>query len=127
MKAFFRGYGAAFAYASLIFILSSIPTLKSPDIGISFEDKIYHAIEYAVMGFLLQRGSDATGRRSAKRFLLVFAAGVCFAATDEIHQWFVPGRQCDFYDFLSDAAGVLAGQAAFSAGSLRKLSRKKNI
>lgn len=126
MKAFLRRYRAALAYASLIFLLSSIPTLKSPDIGLSFEDKIYHAIEYAVMGFLLQRGSDATGRRSAKRFLMVFAVGVCYAATDEIHQWFVPGRQCDFYDFLSDAAGVLAGQTLFSTGHLWLLSRKKN-
>jgi VanZ family protein len=126
MKAFLRRYRAALAYASLIFLLSSIPTLKSPDIGISFEDKIYHAIEYAVMGFLLQRGSDAAGRRSAKRFLLVFAAGVFYAATDEIHQWFVPGRQCDFYDFLSDAAGVFAGQAIFSTGLMWKMSRKKN-
>jgi VanZ family protein len=126
MKAFLRRYRAALAYASLIFLLSSIPTLKSPDIGISFEDKIYHAIEYAVFGFLLQRGADATGRRSAKLFLLVFAAGVCYAATDEIHQWFVPGRQCDFFDFLSDAAGVLAGQAVFSIASGLKTPRKKN-
>lgn len=126
MNRFLRSYGPSFAYALLIFILSSLPSLKSPDIGVSFQDKIYHVLEYAVLGFLLQRGSENSGRRSLKRFLLVSLIGVCYAASDEIHQRFVPGRQCEFLDFLSDAAGVLTGQAVFSTSRTLKISRKKN-
>jgi VanZ family protein len=58
---------------------------------------------------------------------VVFAVGTCYAATDEFHQWFVPGRQCDVFDFLSDAVGVIAGQTAFATGRAWKLWRKKNI
>jgi VanZ family protein len=127
MKRFLRAYGPAVAYAALIFTFSSIPSLKSPDLGISFEDKIYHLIEYAGFGFLLQRGIDGSRGRSLKRILLVFIIGAGFGASDEIHQLFVPGRQCDLFDFFADAAGFTAGQALFLLLRTRFSSREKNI
>ena len=127
MKRLLTGHGPSVAYALLIFILSSLPSLKSPDIGISFQDKIYHVLEYAVLGFLLQRGFENPGGSAWKRFLLISAIGVGYAASDEIHQWFVPGRECDFLDFLADAAGVLAGQAVFSARGIWMPTDKKKF
>jgi VanZ family protein len=127
MKAFARVHGPSIAYALLIFILSSIPALKSPDLGISFEDKIYHMLEYAVLGILLQRGSGMSGDLSLKRILSVSILGVCYGASDEIHQLFVPGRLCDPFDFLADAAGVVAGQALFLALRGRFSTRKKKL
>jgi len=126
MNRIIRSQGPSIAYALLIFILSSLPSLKSPDLGVAFQDKIYHVLEYAVLGSLLQRGSEISGQRSAKRFLLISLIGVCYGASDEIHQRFVPGRQCEFLDFLSDSAGILAGQALYSAGRMLKNTRKKN-
>ncbi len=126
MNPFLRSHGPSIAYALLIFFLSSLPSLKSPDIGVSFQDKIYHVLEYAVLGFLMQRGSERHGRRPLKRLLLISMIGIGYAASDEIHQRFVPGRQCELFDFLSDAAGVLAGQAVFSIGRMLRTSRKKN-
>ena len=32
-----------------------------------------------------------------------------YAVTDEIHQYFVPGRSCEFRDVCIDSAGALAG------------------
>ena len=127
MKLFLRVHGPSAVYALCIFILSSIPSLKSPDLGVSFEDKIYHILEYIVFGILLQRGSVLSGGRSLKRILSISILGVCFGATDEIHQLFVPGRQCDPYDFLADAAGVLSGQALYLVLGATLPSRKKNI
>ena len=127
MKRFLRIHGPAVAYASLIFILSSIPTLKSPDLGISFEDKIYHILEYAAFGILLQRGAELSGGRSLKRILLISILGICYGASDEIHQLFVPGRECDLFDFLADAAGVLTGQALFLVLGATPPPRKKTM
>jgi VanZ family protein len=124
MKRFLKIYGPAMVYALIIFIVSSIPTLKSPDFGLSFEDKMYHVLEYGVFGFLLQRSAEASHGCSFKTILFVFMLGVLYAASDEIHQLFVPGRQCDFYDFLSDAAGVAMGQAVFLGRKVLMKSRK---
>ena len=93
-------------WAGLIFGLSSIPSLG---IGLGTWDlvlrKLAHVAEYAVLGFLLLRALGSE--------LLAFAAGVAYAATDELHQHFVPGRHGALYDVAIDAFGVLLGVLAF--------------
>jgi VanZ family protein len=42
-------------------------------------------------------------------FLLPWLFGTLYAATDEIHQLFVPGRYGKFHDVLIDSAGVAVG------------------
>jgi VanZ family protein len=44
--------------------------------------------------------------------MLALAAGAVYAATDELHQYFVPSRQMDAVDWLVDLAGVLAGSVS---------------
>jgi VanZ family protein len=89
-------------WAGLIFGLSSVPDLGT---GLGTWDlvlrKLGHFCEYAVLGVLLLR---ATGREP-----VAAAAGVAYAASDELHQHFVPGRHAAFRDVAIDAAGVLAG------------------
>jgi len=63
--------------------------------------KLAHFCEYAILGALLLRARDRTE--------LAVAAGVVYAATDELHQHFVPGRHAALRDVAIDAAGVLAG------------------
>jgi VanZ family protein len=100
------------AWAGLIFALSSIPDLGT---GLGTWDlalrKLAHAAEYAVLGFLLLR---ALGREPA-----ALAVGIAYAASDELHQHFVPGRQGSLLDVLLDAVGVAAGIVAFKALSAR--------
>jgi hypothetical protein len=89
-------------WAALIFGLSSVPDLGT---GLGTWDlvlrKIAHFCEYAVLGALMLR---ALGREA-----LAAGAGIAYAATDELHQQFVPGRHAAFRDVAIDAAGVLAG------------------
>ena len=89
-------------WAAVIFTFSSIPSLST---GLGTWDTILrkaaHMAEYAILGALLLR---ALGRAE-----LAVAAGVAYAATDELHQHFVPGRHAAFRDVAIDAAGVLAG------------------
>jgi VanZ family protein len=92
-------------WAGLIFGLSSIPSLGT---GLGTWDlvlrKLAHATEYAVLGFLLLRALGSE--------LPAFAAGVAYAATDELHQHFVRGRHGAAYDVAIDAFGVLLGVLA---------------
>jgi VanZ family protein len=89
-------------WAGLIFGLSSVPNLGTElgtwDLVLR---KLAHFGEYAVLGLLLIR---AFGREP-----LAAAAGVAYAATDELHQHFVRGRHAAFRDLAIDSAGVLAG------------------
>ena len=92
-------------WAGVIFAFSSIPSLGT---GLGVWDEILrkgaHVTEYAIFGLLLLR---ALGRE-----LPAFAAGVAYAATDELHQHFVRGRHASPLDVAIDAAGLLAGIVA---------------
>ena len=95
-------WGPVLAWAALIFTLSSIPGLGT---GLGGWDvvlrKLAHAAEYAVLGLLLVR---AIGHA-----WLSVALGIAYAASDELHQHFVPGREGALLDVLVDSVGVVAG------------------
>jgi VanZ family protein len=90
------------AWAAVIFTLSSIPSLST---GLGTWDTILrkgaHLTEYAVLGGLLYR---ALGREA-----LALATGITYAATDELHQYFVRGRHASPVDVAIDAVGVAVG------------------
>ncbi len=44
-----------------------------------------------------------------KKMLAAILITVVYAATDELHQYFVPGRNCSFWDFFFDSFGALSG------------------
>jgi len=48
---------------------------------------------------------------------------MAYAASDEIHQWFVPGRAMLFQDWLIDGVGVACGCLLFRLG---QMIRKKH-
>jgi VanZ family protein len=88
-------------WAGLIFALSSVPSLDSGlgawDLGLR---KLAHLVEYAVLGALLARALPE---------LAALWAGIAYAASDELHQSFVPGRFGSLLDVAIDATGVLVG------------------
>jgi VanZ family protein/UDP-2,3-diacylglucosamine pyrophosphatase LpxH len=57
-----------------------------------------------------------------RRHLLVFLAVSCFGATDEWHQYFVPGRSCEFGDWVADSVG---GGLGLLAGSIQLLATRR--
>jgi VanZ family protein len=91
-----------FAWAAVIFALSSIPSL-STHLGTwdYVLRKCAHMTEYAILGVLLAR---ATGSRPA-----AFVLAVAYACSDEWHQTFVRGRHGTPVDVGIDAVGVLIG------------------
>lgn len=77
--------------------------------------KTAHAAEYAMLGFLIA-GTAVSDFRivDGKRLIYSFLAGVAYAASDEFHQLFVPGRSGRVTDVLIDSAGVLSALLIFA-------------
>ncbi|MDI6844625.1 MAG: VanZ family protein [Candidatus Saccharicenans sp.] len=102
----------AVVYCGLIFFLST-RDLKLK-LGLLFWDKGAHSLEFAGLGFLLALGFfNNFSELKFLRVYLTILTGLAIGVLDEIHQMFVPGRQCDWKDWLADALGLLAGLIAF--------------
>lgn len=76
--------------------------------------KAAHFMEYALLGGLLFMGNYLTGDKKRTSAYIISAAVISafYAVTDEIHQYFVPGRACMTADVILDSCGALAGAAA---------------
>ena len=98
-----RAWVPALLWAAVLFAVSSRSTLPG-DLGGGI-DKLAHFGAYAVLGVLLARA--AVGSRWSIAWPVLI--GLAYAASDEIHQYFVPGRSADAGDWLADALGVGAG------------------
>ena len=115
------------AWAAAIMAVSSIP---SPTIGPPLFpgcDKIAHFIEYSILGIALRRWTAgdllSSGARAAARetraaarpkgghgiAAWLLAGGLAFAALDEAHQRFIPGRTVSIWDFAANGCGLLVG------------------
>ena len=77
--------------------------------------KTAHASEYALLGMLLFGAMTGTRRR---RMCYAWLATACYAATDEFHQLFVPGRSGQFTDVCIDSGGAAVGILAAAGISL---------
>jgi len=97
----------AMLYAALIVVLSSMPHLQPPDLGVFTYDKLLHFVEYAVFAFLFYRSFSRIERLEPGSLaaLITFALLLVFSAGDEFHQKFVPGRFADVFDALADVLG----------------------
>jgi VanZ family protein len=51
-------------------------------------------------------------RRLALSLLLVTVIVSAYGVTDELHQSFVPGRDCDVWDWVADTLGAFSGALA---------------
>ena len=79
--------------------------------------KCAHLTEYAILALLLRRTLANTGQTGGPAWSGRLTAGVLalvflYAASDEFHQRFVPGRTSLFSDVLVDTSGGAAGLVA---------------
>jgi VanZ family protein len=98
-----------FLYCSLIFGLSSRPVPEILPSGIMNLDKLAHAVCFGGLAFLVAIGLRFSGRAYSSRTLfwapLLFA--IFYGATDEFHQYFIPYRTHDVWDWVADGVGAL--------------------
>ena len=89
-----------------------------------FVRKGAHVTEYAILDILLLLTFASYGLKRAGA--LALTAGLLYAALDEYHQRFVPGRSGQVKDVLIDACGLLLGLAAVrGAGRFIQIIKEK--
>lgn len=80
-----------------------------PQVGVPHLDKLVHLMLYAVLGLLLARALRQRGTVTRSAILSAALGMALFAAADEWHQSWVPGRSADLADWAADVVGGVAG------------------
>ena len=104
----------ALAWAAAIFVLSAQPDL--PRAPSSLLDLLLkkgaHLAAYAILAALLHRALGPTFRWGERpHYALAWGLTVLYAASDELHQSFVPGRTATGLDIAIDGTGAVLGLA----------------
>ncbi|MDR0403332.1 MAG: VanZ family protein [Treponema sp.] len=103
----------ALVLVALSFYLSSRPALPSMP-SFRFADKLAHFVCFGAIAasltwwFSLQSWKKHRLRNALLCVLFTSAYGII----DELHQFFVPGRSCDPFDWIADTLGAFPGCAA---------------
>ena len=71
--------------------------------------KLAHFSIYTVVGFLMMALMSTYNAKTIIRVSISFGIGVIYAISDEIHQYFIPGRSGRVFDVIIDSFGVLTG------------------
>ncbi len=78
--------------------------------------KAAHFSEYFILG-LLSFWAAISFEKTGIKLSSLLSVGFCvlYSISDEIHQYFVPGRACRFIDICIDAAGSISAVIIFAA------------
>ena len=71
--------------------------------------KLAHFAVYTVVGFSTMGFMCTFDIRNIFKVLISFSVGVIYAISDEVHQYFIPGRSARIIDVCIDSTGVLTG------------------
>ena len=85
--------------AAVIFFASSRSHVAAPA-GIANVDKVAHFSVYGLLATLLVRLG-----RGPRAWWLALLATSLYGASDEWHQYLVPGRSCELGDWMADTGG----------------------
>jgi VanZ family protein len=117
----------ALVVAGTIFYLSSLEEIDLPLEGIAFNDLILHAAAYFVFGVTLLIAAYPANRLRTKplsTYAIILAIGMAYGLSDEIHQFFVPNRDCSLADFCADTFGIAA--ALFGYVVWRRIKNRRS-
>jgi VanZ family protein len=92
-------------YCLIIYWLSNQQSLPAP-MWFEFQDKIYHAGAYFIMGILAWRSFRHIITVPIVLALVSVLFCSLYGGTDEWHQSFVVGRSSDVRDWLADTSGA---------------------
>ena len=95
-------------YWVLLFIATSYPSSSLPSFGVG--DKVEHMTAFFILGVLLNLTlifQSKYPKIKGKHSLYTILLGSGYGIFDELHQLFIPGRSCDFFDFVSDFSGLV--------------------
>jgi VanZ family protein len=92
-------------YAGIIFFLSSYP-IPAQMPSFAFSDKVVHIMEYGILASLIYMALKSTHTVTYKFILLAFVLAFLYGISDEVHQYFVPGRHADIFDVMANGIGA---------------------
>lgn len=120
----FRGWGPVLPYALLIMVLSLLPSSEAEEHIIGM-DKVYHALAYGGLAWLLMRALSASmpGRKAPAVLAAFLAASVFGAFMEFLQSALTTTRTGDLYDALANGVGAALGLIAYQlAKPLRRSS-----
>ena len=94
-----------------IFYLSHQPSLKVIPPLFPNQDKVLHAGMYFLLSISMIVNRDLC--RGFRPVPIMFTLGFIYAVSDEIHQSFIPGRDCSAADLLADIVGLSIGLSLY--------------
>ncbi|GAB4330784.1 MAG: hypothetical protein Kow0037_06850 [Calditrichia bacterium] len=100
------------AYSGFIFYLSSQQKLDVPDLHFNLQDKVFHFLAFTLYGIFVSLSVlnwPAKWLEKLNWMRVAAVIGIIYGFLDEIHQYFVPGREMDIWDWVADSLGVLTG------------------
>lgn len=107
IRFFLLTWGPVLLWMSVIFYISSYPTIKTSTV--QWEDfsvkKLAHVLEYGFLAILMFRALRREGIASGKAGILAVLFVFLYGSSDEIHQRFTTGRDSKFRDVLIDTFG----------------------
>jgi VanZ family protein len=106
------------AYMAVIFYLSS-ESDPLPQLTAAVWDKALHFVEFAGLAVLLGRAFLGEGSSPARAVLAAIAVASLYAASDEVHQIWVQGRDPAFRDWLAGTTGSVAGAVLYVLAAAR--------
>jgi len=108
-----------------IFIASHQPNLQFDYTGFTFEDKLWHFIAYACLGSSVFYAVLNISKKTNRFRLILNSLIICtiFALSDEIHQYFIPGRMFELGDIIADISGAITAIIIFPIFLSEKMRR----
>ena len=104
-------YAPLIIYWLILFILTTLPSGSAPDM-IKVSDKLKHFSAYGLLAFLLSltlHFQDKYDYLRQHNFLITVLIIAFYGFIDELHQAFIPGRNCEFLDWIADTLGAIFG------------------
>ena len=91
--------------------------------------KAAHMTEYAILGLLSFTFYRGILKKEKRQFLAALLTAAVYAATDEFHQYFIPGRSAEVMDVCIDTLGASIGLAIlfFTLKVVRKHCQKSKL
>lgn len=148
---------ALIAWMALIFCLSNQPANASQELSNGFVDsfldmfipdfynmskseqlsllsrvsfiirKSAHATIYLVLAIFARSYLVYTDFNRSRKNIIAFAICFLYSVSDEVHQYFIVGRSCEFRDVIIDVSGAAFGLIIFWALSEIFTGKRRNL
>lgn len=95
----------------------------SADLANFIVRKVAHFTEYMILAYLIFNVLEFYCKDRNKLILFSIALVFMYASSDEIHQYFIAGRECAFRDVLIDTSGGIT--SIIITNIVKKITLKK--